>query len=331
MPNKQKGVISLALIFLLAVAVIITIGVWVFINQNEEQTQSTKQEKKTYTVLAVGDIACDPNNPNFNNGNGQNNMCVHKAVVEQMNKQNPDLVLLLGDIQYQSGQLQAFEQSFVPIYQGLDSRIIAVPGNHDWMSGNLDGYKKTFDTYFPNAKAHIDSQTYFKDTLGKWSIYALDSDCEYVGGCNSGSKQYEWLSSQLAEDNSLCSLGIWHHPIFTSGFHKADGGETRAVNLYDLLQKNGTEMVLNGHDHNYQRFAKKMSDGRLSADGMRSFVSGGGGAELHKLYQPLELGEDFALSEHGFVKLQLSDTNYSWEFITVDGRSLDRGQDSCRD
>jgi predicted phosphodiesterase len=329
MHKNTKGFASLILVLFLALVLAGAVGYWVYSRQKDAITYPANKLDKTYTVLAVGDIACDPTNPSFNKGNGNSTDCQHKKVAELMQKQNSDSILLLGDIQYDDGRLSAFEQSFVPAYKNLTAPLVVAAGNHDWQSGSIDGYEQAFSKYLPKAKAVVDGKTYFAVSIGGWKVYILDSDCEYAGGCGKDSNQFNWFKAELASESPKCTVAIWHHPVFTSGLHRNDNDQTRLGDLYNLALENKVDIVLNGHDHDYERFAKQLLDGTASSIAPRSFVVGTGGASLRKLTEPFAKGHEFGVSQYGFLKLQLNPSGYSWEFINIDSQSLDEGSDSC--
>lgn len=331
--KSQKGIGFIGIFLAIVVfGLFVVTGYYVYNQQNlkDESQDTTSQLKKAeFALLVVGDIACDPNNPNFNQGDGKNGECRHKEVAELMAKQDSDYILLPGDIQYNDGRLEAFEQSFIPTYKQFGPKLIVAAGNHDWQTGSIEGYKNAFEKYIPNAKAVVDGKTYYSTSVGDWNIYVLDSDCELVGGCNMGSKQYEWFKAELAKDEAKCSIAMWHHPIFTSGLHRADDQSKLPVDLYELADTGGVDVVLVGHDHNYERFAKQDVGSNASEQSPRSFVVGTGGAKLRELTQPFAKGHEAGFSEHGFLKLNLTQQAYNWQFVNLSGESLDSGSDKC--
>lgn len=126
--------------------------------------------------------------------------------------------------------------------------------------------------------------------LGPWQLYALDSNCEYVGGCAEGSEQYKWLTSKVNETSPVCSIGFWHHPVYTSGVHKDVVDTSRARAILNLLDDTGVDIVLNGHDHHYERITPGES-------GLRQFISGAGGYSLRKVSEPFALGQEKVIDD----------------------------------
>ena len=83
---------------------------------------------------------------------------------------------------------------------------------------------------------------------------------------------------------SSAPLAYWHHPRFSSGVH---GSDRRIAGFWELLHDGGADLVLNGHDHNYERFLPMNPAGLAdSTRGMVQIVVGTGGAELRGFRDP---------------------------------------------
>lgn len=302
--------------------------------QSGPQPELSVIRKHSYKVIAVGDIACAPNESNFNEGNGIVGACQQKAVGRAVENEKADAVLLLGDIQYTTGLLADFNLSFVPYWREVKSPIYVAAGNHDYGNGvreaNLKDYGLAFDTYFPQATYQKAGKTYYDFNLGPWQFYVLDSNCTYVGGCDVDSPQLNWLTGKANNTSNLCSVAMWHHPLFTSGPHRLDTDIADRKQFWDVLQSANTDIVLNGHDHNYERFAPQSSEGQPDTKGIREFVSGAGGYSLRKMLQPIQNNSEKQIDDSfGYLVLDLSPGYYSWEFKNIDGMVLDNGTDVC--
>jgi hypothetical protein len=296
--------------------------------------ETTLIRKHSYKVIAVGDIACSPSEPNFNDGNGIVDACQQKAVGRAIANEHADAVLLLGDIQYPTGEDADYNGSFVPFYRGIITPIYSVAGDNDYgnalRTASLNGYKKAFDTYFPRATYKRQGRTYFDFNLGPWQLYALDSNCSNVGGCGKGSDQLNWLTSKVKESPSECSIAMWHHPVYTSGEYRNPPDTTFGQEFWNVLAGSGTDIVLNGHDHDYERFAPRNADGKLTDSGTREFVSGTGGHGLRKVTSPYVNGSEKLIDDQfGYLYLELFPGHYTWQFKTVIGEVLDSGTGSC--
>src|SRR5215204_1468596 len=159
-------------------------------------------------------------------------------------------VLTLGDNAYPEGTAQNFEECYEPTWGQFEGRTRPAPGNHEYETGGSSAY---FD-YFGDAAGDPDKGYYSYD-LGAWHLVVLNSNCG-VGEirCGPGSPQGLWLKEDLAaNDEEACTLAYFHHPLFTSGSYRP--GIERVERLWEILYAAGVDVVLNGHDHNYQRFA----------------------------------------------------------------------------
>jgi hypothetical protein len=122
-----------------------------------------------------------------------------------------------------------------------------VPGNHDYHVPGASGYYNYF-----GANAGDPQKGYYSYNVGAWHIVVLNSNCNKIGGCGPESTQEQWLRADLAANPSVCTLAYWHHPLFTSGKH---GNDTAVRPLWQTLYDAGADVVLTGHDHDYERFA----------------------------------------------------------------------------
>ena len=154
---------------------------------------------------------------------------------------------------------------------------------------------------------------------------ALNSECDAVS-CEEGSSQNDFLEGDLMRTSQPCLLAFWHHPLFNSGATHGDSAPSGARAFWDDLTVAGADIVLNGHEHNYQRYGKQTGAGRPASEGIRQFVVGTGGKSLYPLLVEkdphFEAGQ---ASEFGVLKLHLGEGAYSWEFVAIDGTLLDSG------
>src|SRR5207245_5290119 len=118
---------------------------------------------------------------------------------------------------------------------------------------------------------------YYAFDAGPWRIIALNSEVSMAAG----SSQASFLRDELENNRTQCTLAYWHRPLFSSGpnGNNHDGSNTQA--FWRTLTEFGVDIVLNGHDHMYERFAPQDADGRATSTGIREFVVGTGGAHLY--------------------------------------------------
>jgi Calcineurin-like phosphoesterase len=206
--------------------------------------------------------------------------CHMRATARLVLDLDPAVVLTLGDNQYENGTLAKFRRSYEQSWGRLRSRTRPAPGNHDYRTAGAAGY---FD-YF-GAAAGPRSTGFYSFDVGAWHLIALNSECAHIGGCGKGSLQERWLRADLAAHPAGCTLAYWHKPRFSSGWHGSDATYT---DFWRALYEAGADVVLVGHDHDYERFAPQTPDARPDpARGIRQFVVGTGG-KTHDGFRTVE-------------------------------------------
>lgn len=273
------------------------------------------------TVVAVGDIVCDPASDNYNGGKGTADACHMAATADLAASVNPDAVLLLGDNQYENGALSAYEQAFDPTWGRFKAITYPVPGNHEYNSGAAGYY-----AYFGD-RAGDPAKGYYSFDLGAWHLVALNANCKAVGGCETGSAQERWLRDDLAAHPAACTLAFWHQPRFSSGVH--NNGPALS-DLWNDLDAAGAELVLSGHDHHFERFGPQDGNAQKEAQGVRQLVIGTGGKSLYPTLIPRQNSEVRHAGTYGVLKLELSPTAYTWTFVPEAGSAFsDSGTEAC--
>jgi hypothetical protein len=273
-------------------------------------------------IAAAGDISCDPSSSSFNDLLGTSTSCHMMATSDLLLRDAPDAVLALGDIQYEEGALTDFLRSYDATWGRVKGITRPVPGNHEYGTSNASGY---FD-YF-GAAAGERSLGYYSYDLGSWHIIALNSQCSAVG-CASGTTQHDWLVNDLAQHPAACTLAYWHIPRFSSGDH---GSSTSYQAFWEALYDAGAEVVLNGHDHTYERFAPQTPTGSADpARGIREFVVGTGGRSSYGFESVKANSEVRQSGVFGVLELTLHADSYEWEFVPEAGETFtDSGSGSC--
>jgi hypothetical protein len=232
------------------------------------------------------------------------------------------IVFTAGDNVQQKGTAAEFTKCYHPRWGHLKSRTRPVPGNHDYMTSNATPY---FD-YFGRLAGTAGKGWYAYD-VGTWRVYSLNSNCSAVGGCDTASAQYYWLKRDLAANPRRCVAAVWHHPRFSSG--GGHGSSTLMEPIHELLYTNGAELVVSGHDHNYERLAPMKPSGAPDPSrGIRHFTVGTGGTTLRATGVPLATSESLNSDTHGVFKLTLKWSAYDWEFRPVPGGEFGTFQDS---
>jgi acid phosphatase type 7 len=233
-------------------------------------------------------------------------------------------VLTLGDAAYDRGEPSEFTECYGPTWGRALDRTRPVPGNHEYGTDGAQGY---FD--FFGSRAGAPGKGWYSYDLGAWHVIALNSNCREVGGCDRGSEQERWLRADLNQHRTRCTLAYWHHPRFSSGAHH--GSQEHVRDLWQALYETGADVVLSGHEHNYERFAPLDPTGTVDqAQGIREFVVGTGGRSLYPFDRPLPGSELRESDTYGVLQLTLNADGYDWQFLPVDGESFtDAGSDRC--
>jgi len=233
------------------------------------------------------------------------------------------VVFTLGDNAYAKGTAKEFAECYDPTWGRHKKHTRPAVGNHEYKTRDARPY---FD-YFGEAAGDRDKGYYSYD-LGDWHIVVLNTICVVVGGCAPGSPQYEWLVQDLKSNPSPCTLAYMHHPLFSSGKHR---GETEIRPLVEALYEAGAEVMLAGHEHNYERFAPQTPLGDFEPSrGIRQFIVGTGGRERRKIRRTAPHSEVRDRSTYGVLKLSLHPDSYDWEFLPVAGGEFrDSGSGKC--
>lgn len=264
-------------------------------------------------VAAVGDIACPPGSATTATA------CHQNAVGALISAHGPDVFLPLGDEQYNNGALTLFNQSYDKAFGQLLPVTRPAPGNHEYGTAGASGYAAYYGVSSPYR---------YSFDVGTWHVVSLDSNCGKQGGCAATSPQTQWLKADLAAHPAQCTLAYWHHPRFNAGEH---GGAKNMTATWKVLYAAHADVVLNGHEHAYTRYAPMTPTGVLDrAHGIREFVVGTGG-KSHYLSTAVAPNTEYTnRSTFGALFLTLHADSYDWAYVTEDGRTLDSGTEACR-
>ena len=238
-------------------------------------------------------------------------------------EQVPGTVMAVGDLAYPDGSVENF-QCYDKTWGRAKARTRPAVGNHEFHAAGGTPY---FD-YF-GASAGDPKDGYYSYELGTWHIVVLNSECRDVGGCDADSRQVQWLRTDLAAHPAACTLAYWHKPLFSSG--SAHGNDPEMRPLWQALYDANADVVINGHDHNYERFAPQTPDGRSdAARGIREFVVGTGGKNHRPIVLAKPNSESRNADAYGVLKLTLRAGAYDWQFIPEPGKQFsDSGTGKC--
>jgi acid phosphatase type 7 len=271
---------------------------------------SQSETEKEVVLIGAGDIAD----------------CTDLAGAEATAKlleANPGTVMALGDLAYPNGAAEDFK-CYDKTWGRVKDRTHPAVGNHEFHSAGANYYFQ----YFGGAAG--DSKTgYYSYELGSWHIVVLNSECAEIGGCWAGSPEEKWLRADLAAHPAGCMLAYFHKPRFSSGLNHGNDPEVGA--FWQALYDFNAELIVNGHDHDYERFAPQDPNGHADPKrGIREFVVGTGGKNLREFGLHKRNSEVRNNSTFGVLKLTLRATGYDWKFIPQAGHAFtDSGSGNC--
>jgi 3',5'-cyclic AMP phosphodiesterase CpdA len=227
-------------------------------------------------------------------------------------------VLVLGDTVYDRADTATLGRCYAPTWGRFLASTYAVPGNHDYVHGTAHDFLAYFG-------ARVPRRTWFRAPLGdSWWVIGLDSN---LVGTQLG-RQQTWLEAELKAiaGDGRCLIALWHHAFISTGLHSGDGQVMRPA--WQALDAAGADLLLAGHEHFYESFDPRDAAGHASANGIREFVVGTGGAKQHDW----SLGGDHRDYAHvyGVLELELGTDHYRYDFRSVDGEVRDAGGARCR-
>ena len=244
------------------------------------------------------------------------------------------VVQTLGDNAYPNGTAQEFTNCYDPVWGSARARTRPSAGTHDYgeaQSGSLAGYTGYYAATLSvlGASASDPSRAYYSYDIGAWHVVVLNAACFfYAPGC-SETGQEQWLRRDLVTRPADCTLAIFHNPLFTSG--SVHTGDPRMQRYWNALYELGADVILNGHNHHYERFAPQNPSGVADpAYGIRSFIVGTGGAEFYGFGTIRANSEVRNTGTYGIIKMTLRPGSYDWQFVPAAGSTFtDSGSQSC--
>ncbi|MEU4350231.1 discoidin domain-containing protein [Streptomyces sp. NPDC023838] len=256
-----------------------------------------------FTVVAAGDIAAQCT--------AADSGCAHPKTAALARQIDPKFYLTMGDNQYDDARIYDFRAYYDKTWGAFKAKTHPVPGNHETYdpAGALAGYK----AYFGNI-AYPQGRSYYSYDEGNWHFIALDSNSF------DQSAQIDWLKADLAANAKQCTAAYWHHPLYSSGGH---GNDPVSKPVWKILYGAKADLVLNGHDHHYERFAPQDPDGKATADGIVEIVGGMGGAEPYPIEQVQPNSQKRISGQYGVLKLEFTDSGYGWTYVGTDGQVKD--------
>ena len=292
---------------LLLIAALLSPAVFAPVQQG---SATTGQTDKGVVLIGAGDIAD----------------CSDLAGAEATAKlleSNPGTVMALGDLAYPNGTPEDFK-CYDRTWGRVKDRTRPAVGNHEFHSSDATYYFQYFGSAAGDPKTG-----YYSYDLGSWHIVVLNSECAEVGGCGAGSAEEKWLRADLSAHPAGCTLAYFHKPRFSSGLNHGNDPEVGA--FWQALYDFNAELVLNGHDHDYERFAPQDPNGNADPKrGIREFVVGTGGKNHREFGIRKSNSEVTNNNTFGVLKLTLKAAGYDWKFIPEAGKTFtDSGSGNC--
>jgi acid phosphatase type 7 len=306
------------------------------------------------TIAAVGDIACSKPPDN------RTNRCRYDAVGKLVTQGDYDAFLALGDLQYLKGGYDNFVRYYDRYFGSVKSITRPVPGNHETYTPNMAGYMKYFGDIVHTKGDYLTNAGFYSYDLGSWHMVALNSQLcrgttydystggrmpiarnpNVIPGCGPGDSMYEWLKADLAQHPARCTLVYYHHPLlvrnpYVEGPFWPGPFYYSMIPLWELMDANGVDVVLNGHYHNYQRFGPQDAYGRPVPNGITEFIAGMGGSThdyFKKSFTPPAAYEAGTDTSFGILQMTLRDGGYDYKFVPAAGEPpyQDEGSGTCR-
>jgi hypothetical protein len=274
-------------------------------------------------LIGAGDIAsCN------SNGDEATAVLVDSVLKADSVAKVENVVFTLGDNAYPEGSDRDFALCFTPSWGDSAKRIMRnirpSPGNHEHAIFGAAAYYEYF-----GKNAGSPRKGYYSYALGEWHVIALNSEIVVNSFFTEAERkgQLDWLDADLKANQKKCTVAYWHHPRFSSGVH---GSDYRLGVFWDLLYEGGADLILNGHDHHYERFRPMTPAGQLdSTRGVVEMVVGTGGAELRGLRTPIENSAAQVQGRFGVLKLTLGAEEWRSAFLATNGAAYDGSGGKC--
>jgi acid phosphatase type 7 len=238
-------------------------------------------------------------------------------------------IFTVGDHVYPNGARANWDRCWKSSWGDTTKRIMRwlrpSIGNHDLDNGFGEAYYQIF-----GDKAGAKGLGYYAYDLGEWKIISLNSEIVTNPAFPPETRraQEEWLKKELAGNTKKCALAYFHRPRFSSGGH---AGDLRMTGVWNILFEHNVDVVINGHEHHYERFEPQTPAGlRDTLKGIVQYIVGTGGASLTGIRKPVQPNSARTIEGHyGVLKLTLGAGEYQSAFLDTVGRVWDRSAGKC--
>lgn len=286
---------------------------------------SPAKNERAPLIVAAGDIACGGRrSAAVGSALDSDAYCHMNATAGLVASLHPNAVLPLGDLQYSYDDLRGFQEGYDKSW-GLFKRIShPVVGNHEYEDPGASGYFRYW-----GGKAGETGKGWYSYNVGAWHLIALNGQCggPSVGGCQKESAQWRWLRADLQAHPRGCRLAYWHQPRFSTGPH---GNNSAYADFWELLYTAQVDVVLNGHDHDYERYPPMDPQEKSDPKGVREFVVGTGGKNHSPFFYPVSRSVTRQNVSFGVLAMTLYADHFSWRYVAEPGATYhDSGTAPC--
>jgi Calcineurin-like phosphoesterase len=234
-------------------------------------------------------------------GGGKAQAAVAAAMERWAAGHRVDALVTTGDNVYQRGEPELFAAQLDEPYRELrrGRPLWVTLGNHDVAAGH--GAEQLRHLGLPDLP--------YTRSLPGLRLLFLDAN-------RVDEAQTAWLTERLGEPGPDPRVVVFHHPAWSCSRH--DSHERVRRHWVPVLERHRVALVLNGHDHNYQRF--------VSAAGVTYVVTGGGGRDLYPL-DACAAGSPERVTgkvRHHFTAVEVRDRSLALTAVADDGAVLDR-------
>ena len=230
----------------------------------------------------------------------------------------PGDIILAGDLAYPSGTQDDFRNCFEPTFGRFKSRMRATPGNHEYMAS---ASAEPYFTYFGDRSGPT-RLGFYSFRAAEWTVLMLNSSLPI----DRSSAQLGFVRQVMLQAPTRCTMAVLHHPFDSSSLN---GPTPWLRDLWELMYNLGGDLVVNGHDHVYERHSPVNPDQRRDdRRGIRQFTVGTGGATLYGRMRTA-INSELLISSYGILRLKLDPALYEWQFMDVDGHVVDSGLNVC--
>jgi acid phosphatase type 7 len=287
---------------------------------NTTPTVVQSNPTSNWELITAGDIADCKLQPSSRSNAEKTAQLVERQLAVAGSNSN---VLTLGDNAYLLGLIIGYTECYEKTWGRFINKTFTIPGNHDYENNGDGNYFRYFGAKAsPGPSAGPADSGYYRIDQNGWTVFTLNSNVS----ATAASAQAQWLKAQLATAQP-CIAAAWHHARFTSA---PDGDNTTMTDIWAILDQAKADVVLQGHEHQYERFAPMTSTGAIVVgSGMRSFVVGTGGADIYN-HATVRAGSEKQVVAYGVMRLSLSAGKAAWSFIDVNNATLDQGAFDCR-